>query len=326
MQKVAVVGAGGMGSIHARAYAKMPNAELVAVCDILPEVAERLGESLSVAAFPSLKKLLSEVEVDVVDVCVPTNVHLDIIKEAAAAKKHICSEKPLARTTGQAMEAVRICEEAGVTLFVAQVVRWFPEFKKLHDLIAGGSVGDPTVVRTSRCGTPPGRWFGDFKQSGGVILDLIIHDFDWLRWCFGKVRRVYARGLLDAGIAGRDYALVTLRHESGVISHVEGSWARPTGFQVSVEIAGTKGLLSFSSKDSTPLTIECRAKGDAEVGVIVPESPVSVDPYYQELEHFINCLEEGRTPDVTAQDGLEAVRICEAAMRSVSTGRPVVLA
>ena len=329
MKKVAVVGAGTMGRVHSGAYAKMPNAELVAIMDTLPEAAEKLAEAHSVRAYSDFKQMLSELEVDVVDVCVPTNVHLDYIKIAAAAGKHICAEKPLGRTIGQAQEAVRVCEEAGVVLFVAQVLRWFPDFKRLRDLIESGAIGTPVVARTTRASSFPrgtNDWFADMKASGGVALDMIIHDFDWLRWTFGKVKRIYARGLYDAGIPLTDYALVTLRFESGVVAHVEGNWARPSGFSTEVEVAGTEGLLHFASDQAVPLRIELKADAEAGPGVNVPSSPTSVDPYYQELEHFITCLEEGRTPDVTGQDGLEAVRIAESALRSISSGQPVALA
>lgn len=326
MQKVAVIGAGGMGAVHAAAYARMSQAELVAICDERTEAAEELAGKHSAKAFGSVDEMLAGVEADVVDICTPTPTHLELIKKVSAAGKNICSEKPLARTTGQAMEAVRVCEEAGVTLFVAQVVRWFPEFRRLHELIHSGAVGDVGMVRTSRCGCAPPGWFSDWKLSGGVVLDLIIHDFDWIRWTFGPVKRVYAKGLIDSGIPGKDYALVTLRMESGVIAHVEGSWARPSGFETSVEVAGSGGLLSFSSSESTPLTIQLEGKDGGQTGMIVPESPTLADPYYLELQHFIECLEEGRAPDVKAEDGLEAVRIADAALRSMSTRQPVVMA
>lgn len=329
MQKVAVIGTGTMGRVHTCAYAGIPNAEVVAICDSRMEAAEALASTHSARAFPSLGEMIAEVEIDLVDICTPTYTHVDLIKEAAAAGKHICCEKPLARTSGQAMEAVRVCDEAGVKLFVAHVLRWFPEFRKLHDLITNGAVGEAAIARTSRCSAYPrgwDDWFADMKRSGGVVLDMIIHDFDWLRWCFGKVSRVYARGLYEAAVPLTDYALVTLRFESGVIAHVEGSWARPGGFVTSVEVSGSDGLLSFSNTDSSPLTIELKAKGETGGGVSVPESPVSVNPYQLELEHFINCLETGAEPEVTAQDGVEAVRIGEAALRSISMGRPVSLA
>jgi len=329
MQRVAVVGAGTMGRVHAEAYARMPNAELVAICDTKPGAAEELAAKYSARPFTTMKSLMAWGEFDVIDISTPTNTHIDYIKPAAAAGKHICCENPLARTTGQAMEAVRVCDEAGVVLFPAQVLRWFPEFRKMHDLIKDGAVGTPVVARTTRGSAYPrgtDDWFADMKRSGGVAMDMIIHDYDWLRWCFGKVKRVYARGLYESNIPLTDYALVTLRFESGVIAHVEGNWAKPGGFIAAVEVAGTEGLLSFSSLESVPLTIELKAKDEEKVGVTVPESPTSRNPYYLELEHFINCLEEGRTPEVTAEDGLEAVRIAEAALRSIGTGRPVALA
>ncbi len=329
MQRVAVIGAGTMGRTHAEAYARMPNAELVAICDSRLGAAQQLADKYSARAFADINLLLSDVDLDLVDICTPTHTHIDYIKAAAAARKHICCEKPLTRTTGQAMEAVRICQEAGVMLFPAQVLRWFPEFRKMHDLIVSGAIGTPVVVRTSRCSAYPrgtDDWFADMKNSGGVALDMIIHDYDWLRWCFGKVKRVYARGLYESNIPLTDYALVTLRFENGVIAHVEGNWARPSGFVATVEVAGTEGLLSYSSTESVPLTVELKAKGEQKAGVTVPESPVSKSPYYLELEHLVNCLETGCKPEVSAEDGLEAVRIGEAALKSISTGQPIALA
>jgi len=329
MQRVAVIGTGTMGRVHIEAYARIPEAELVAICDTRLEAAEELAKAHSAEAFADLKSLLAEVEVDVVDICTPTSTHLDYIKQASEAGKHVCCEKPLCRTTGQALEALRLCEDAGVTLFVAHVLRWFPEFKRLHDLAVDGAIGNVVAVRTSRStGYPRGTddWFGNMKQSGGVVLDVLIHDFDWLRWCFGKVRRVYARGLYECGLPEVDHALVTLRFESGVIAHVEGTWMKPTGFETSVEIAGTGGLLNYSSKDAAPITIATKAKPGEAPPVPVPESPTLVSPYYLELKHLMECLESGAKPDVTGEDGVEAVRVAEAALRSISTGRPVSLA
>ncbi len=164
------------------------------------------------------------------------------------------------------------------------------------------------------------------QMSGGVVLDLMVHEFDWLRWCYGSVRRVYAKGLYSSQISGIDYALVTLKFDNGVIAHVEGNWARPSGFVTSVEVAGTEGLLHFRNTEARALVIERRRNEGDWPEDITPPSMALVDPYYQELAHFIDCLEEGRTPDVTAEDGIEAVRICEAALSSITTGEPVTLA
>ncbi|MCE5322273.1 Gfo/Idh/MocA family oxidoreductase [bacterium] len=329
MLKVALVGAGNMARVHAGAYAQMDEAELVAVCDINPDAAGKFAEEYPVQTFTDFTEMISKVDVDVVDVCTPTYAHLDCIKAAAEAGKHVACEKPLARTVGQAQEAAHICEEAGVTLFIAHVLRWFPEYLKIKELISSGAIGDVVEIRNVRSGAhprDPESWYSDYKKSGGVVLDLIVHDFDWLRWVFGKVRRVYARGMADSKIPLTDYALVTIRFESGVIAHVEGGWARPSGFFTSVEAAGTKGLLSFSNSESTPLVIERKAAEGETMSITVPESPTLENPYFQELRHFINCLEKGEKPDVLPDDGVEAVKIAEAALRSISSGQPVVLA
>lgn len=329
MQRVAVIGAGNMGRKHADIYAALPNAEVVAICDSRIEAAEEAAKAYSAQAFGSIDQVLRDAEVDVVDICTPTPTHLDNIKAAAAAGKHICCEKPLARTISQAMEAARICEEAGVTLFVAHVLRWFPEYKRLRELILSGSIGETVEIRTTRGGKLCGgadNWFTNWQMSGGAVLDLLIHDFDWLRSVYGSVRRVYAKGLYNAGIPGTDYALVTLRFDNGVIAHVEGNWARPSGFVMGVEVAGTEGMLDYRSTDSTPLTIERKTPDGIPSENVTPESLALKDPYYLELEHFVECLEEGRSPDVTPEDGVEAVRISEAALRSITTGEPVTLA
>ena len=329
MQRVAVIGAGTMGRTHAKAYAAIPNAELVAVCDTRLDAAEELAKAHSARAFSGIEQALQEAEFDVVDICTPTPTHLEHIKAAAAAGKHISCEKPLARSISQAMEAARVCREAGVTLFVAHVVRWFPEYRRLREIIKSGAIGETVEVRTSRGGMLHGgtdNWFTNWQMSGGAVLDLMIHDFDWLRWCYGSVRRVYAKGLYNSHIPGKDHALVTLRFDNGVIAHVEGNWARPDRFVTSVEVAGTQGLLSFSNTESVPLVIKRQSPDGVVTDNSVPDILAAKDPYHLELEHFIGCLEEGKTPDVTAEDGVEAVRISEAALRSITTGEPVTLA
>jgi predicted dehydrogenase len=328
MQRVAVIGAGKIGRTHAEAYAAIPNAELVAICDSRTDVAEEMAKEFSAKAVADVDQLLKEVEVDAIDVCTPTPAHLDVIKAAAAAGKHIACEKPLARTISQAMEADRICEEAGVTLFVAHVVRWFPEYRKLKSLIESGAIGETVEVRASRQSKAPlrpGNWLTNVQTSGGVVLDLVIHEFDWLRSVYGNVRRVYAKGLYNSHIPDADYALVTLRFENGVIAHIEGSWQKPSGFTMDMEIAGTEGLLEFRSDSSSALVIETKGT-DAQPGQLVYQNCESVNPYQLELQHFIDCLETGKTPDVTGKDGIESVRIAEAALRSITTGEPVTLA
>jgi predicted dehydrogenase len=229
---------------------------------------------------------------------------------------------------------IQACDAAGVPLFVAHVLRFFPEFATAKTQVDSGAVGQVAAVRTRRGGPCPrgtDNWFAKPGMSGGCILDLIIHDFDWLRWTFGEVERVFAKGLAashpEVEEVERDYALVTLRFASGVMAHVEGTWADPGGFKVAFEIAGDQGLLeyNFNQPAGAPF-VSALAEADAgRAAVPVPESPTAVNPYQAELAHFLDSLERGVPAMVTGKDGLEAVRIGEAAIESARTGQVVTL-
>src|SRR5205085_108295 len=143
---------------------------------------------------------------DVVDVCVPTPAHRAAVEAAlAAGVEHVFVEKPIARTVADAEAMLAAAARAGATLYVGHVVRFTPAFVALREAVLRGDVGTPAVVRTARGGPyPAGTWFADRAQSGGAVVDMLVHDFDWLRWTFGEVERVYCR---IAGAAGRvDYA------------------------------------------------------------------------------------------------------------------------
>lgn len=335
MLRVALVGAGGMAGVHATCYSRIENAELVGVLDIRPEAAQALARKHGVKAFEDFDTMLTELRPDVVDVCCPTAWHAEYVCRAAERAKElgikgISTEKPMARTVEECERMAKACEEAGIPLFIGQVVRFFPEYTLAKQQVESGSIGKPAAIRTRRGGPMPrawNDWYGNFELSGGLILDLIVHDFDWLRWTFGEVERVFARGLTDTKMPEYDYALVILRFKSGAIAHVEGTWNYPAGFGVNFEIAGDEGLLEYSFNQPTgaPVTKVLRGNDETRAGVALPESPTGVDPYQMELAHFITCLEQGTTPIITPQDGIEAVRIALAAIESINTGKPVTL-
>ena len=328
MQKVALVGTGHMGTAHGNAYTSMPNAELVALMDIRPDEAEKLASAVGGQYFTDFDKMLAATNPDVIDVCVPTPWHKEYVLKAAAAGKHVVTEKPMARTLDDCREMIEATNRAGVTFMIGHVLRFFPEFAAAKAQVDAGAVGKPAVVRTSRGGGYPrawNNWFGNFEWSGGAVLDLIIHDFDWLRWTFGEVERVYAKGLINSGIDETDYALVTLRFKSGVIAHVEGTWLNPTGFTVTFEVVGDRGMIEFSNKTAVPLVVARTQTEEQKVGVPIPESPTTKNPVYQELQHFIDCVETGAKPCITPEDGMRAVEIALAALESIRTGKPVVL-
>lgn len=159
----------------------------------------------------------------------------------------------------------------------------------------------------------------DHHRSGGVLIDLAIHDFDWLRWTLGEVKHLYSRSLGAKTMQGPDYALTTLTFESGAVAHVETTWMDPSGFRVTFEVAGSGGLIQYDSRDTSILQTHVGGK-------VAKESPVAPldDPYYRELRGFLTAVSDGTPLPVTGYDGLMALSIALAALESAKTDRVVV--
>ncbi|ANE45320.1 oxidoreductase [Paenibacillus swuensis] len=324
--KVAVVGCGGMGSIHAHSYAKMPAVKLVGVCDIRMEMAEELAGETGTTAFGSLEAMITAVDPDVVSITLPSYLHKDYVCKAADFGKHIICEKPLALTSNDAEEISRYCEHKGVQLYVGHVVRFFPEYVRMKQEIDAGRVGRVGVAHARRVGEHPGNkslWFKEMEKSGGVILDLMVHDIDYMRWTLGEVKSVYCLNHRDEKM---DYALVTLVFHNGTIANLEGFWGYPGSFRTSAEFAGSKGIIQNDSMASQSLHIrKASVNFDRSKFAEVPQSPGYKSPYDLELAHFLACIQEQQEPRVTAKDACQAVRIAEAALESARTGNVVML-
>ncbi|CEG26444.1 Gfo/Idh/MocA family protein [Bacillus sp. B-jedd] len=329
MQKILMIGAGTMGMEHAASYYAMEDVQLVGIVDLRKEQAEKIIGAHDTKVFATIEEAVESLEqIDVIDICVPTFLHKEYVIKAADYGIDVICEKPLSYSLQDAREMIDYCKAKNVKLFVGHVVRFFPQYAQVRELIQQGAIGEIGVVRTRRGGNFPagwGDWYADHSKSGGVILDLIIHDFDFLRWTFGEVERVFAKGLAGRNIEHLDYALVTLVFESGVIAHVEGSWAHQT-FSTQFEFAGKKGILEYDSLKEEPVLLSVRESAEEKGGVAVPQSPLKVSPYRTELEHFLDCLKTNETPIVTAEDAYKAMEISAAALQSLKTGLPVTLA
>lgn len=324
--KIVVIGAGTMGSVHAPSYAAMAGVELVGIVDPRTEVVEALAARTGTKAYATYDEFLLERDSDVVDICVPTPFHRGYIERAAKRGKHVVCEKPLALSLADAEADIKVCRENNVRLFVGQVVRFFPEYRKIYAAVQEGALGRVGTARTFRGGAFPtasNDWYANAHMSGTLVTDMMIHDFDFLRWCFGDVERVYAKSLMPYEANRIDHALVSLRFQNGVIAHAEGTWAMPAGFHTAIEVAGCEGMLTHSSDDTAPIHLS-RRETSAGGGVVeVPSSPLVHHPYYRELAHFIDCIRTGQPADVEPEDALEALRISLAAMESIRTGRVV---
>jgi predicted dehydrogenase len=322
--KVAVLGCGGMGRLHASMYARIDGVQVTAVCDEDADCAQTLADLAGAQCFQSFERMLAEADFEAVSITLPSYLHKPYTLQAARAGKHVICEKPIALNLEDADEMIRCCEENGVRLFVGHVVRFFPEYVHMKQDVDQGKIGRPGVAHAKRGGPHPGNarpWFKAFDKSGGVIIDLMIHDLDYLRWTFGEVSSLYAMQHSDANI---DYALVTLQFENGAIANVEANWGYPGPFHTKAEIAGSGGVVIADSLKSASLHIHKASPANAASPfVAVPESPGFHSPYELELGHFVVCIRNNEEAKVTPQDAYKALAIALAAVDSARSGKAI---
>jgi UDP-N-acetylglucosamine 3-dehydrogenase len=333
MIRVAVIGAGGMGAVHIRVLATMPDVQITWIADQNLERARSAAVAVGARPTTDNNDAIAAADVDAVIVATPTPFHRPVVKQAAAHGKHVFCEKPIARTVGDAEAMIAACDAAAVRLMVGHVVRFFPEYARAKEVLDAGTLGTIGVARTSRLSfSPQGEraWFNDLEQSGGMVVDLMIHELDTLRWWFGDVERIYAKGLTFTPYQPtRDYALATLRFANGVIAHVEASWAH-AGFRTMFEISGEHGTLRHDSEATAAIRLERSNWADSGPGM-GPRAPVSYRghsgerPYAAELRHFVDRIGDGKPFLTEGVEGLRALELSLATLESIRTGRPVTL-
>jgi scyllo-inositol 2-dehydrogenase (NAD+) len=323
--RVALVGAGRAGSVHAGNLADYAaRAEVVAVVDERREAAEALGASTS------LDEALERC--DAVVISVPTFTHRDLVVHAAEAGKHVFCEKPMALTLAECDDMIDAAERAGVVLQIGFMRRFQPEFVEARRRIEAGDVGEPMVIKslTRGPGLPP-PWAWDLERSNGMLAEVNSHDFDSVRWLAGsEIERVYAEVANHKGPARGveaedfyDNAVVSLRFASGAIGTIDGTCPADYGYDARVEIVCSEGLLVVGDLRGQAL-VEVR---DRDVGTVTPLHRTWPDrfrdAYRAEIRSFVDSALEGAEPAVSGADGRAAVAAVLAANRSWQEGRPV---
>ncbi|GAB3567623.1 Gfo/Idh/MocA family protein [Spelaeicoccus albus] len=323
--KIGLIGAGGIATAHLPAWVEQGHDVRVYTAD--GKAADLVGRFGGTVA-DSFDDVLAWC--DAADVCTPTPTHRAIVEQAAAAGVHVMCEKPLARTSADARAAVAACAEAGVLLFPAHVVRFFPAYRAANEAVQRGDIGAPGVLRFSRIAEFPGRsgWYADEAQSGGILMDLMIHDLDQARRLAGPAASIYAvrrqRGAGDR-IVGAAHAVVT--HASGAISHCASVWSPPgTTFRTTFDLAGSDGILSYDSTAHPGLEFDGARSSERPETAYLPPMTSAETPYAAEIREFATAITTGAAVSVTAADGIAAVDLALAGMKSLETGQRIELA
>ena len=315
-----------MAGYHALNITRMPHCTLVALG--APEYSTMTRDVATAAGAPcydDASAVFTRGDIDAVIIATPTDTHAAVAVAAMQAGKHVFVEKPLARTLVDARAIIDASIRYQRHLMTGHVVRYFADYAQAHQLITTGGIGQPRIARTTRCGAFPGggrHWYADLQRSGGVLLDLIVHDYDWLRWTFGPADRIYARGLINAGFDRKDAAMSIVHFASGVIAYAEASWAYPNGFRTSLEVSGSNGLIQHANDDVLDISLNAFADTTAS---LAPDVDGHEDPYLAQLRDFVAWCAGGPAPRSVAEDGYEALRMSLAALESVQTGRAVSL-
>jgi predicted dehydrogenase len=333
--KIGIVGLGFMAATHIRAYQKVPAADIVALCS--PSGRHLDGDFTTVAGnintgdplkldvsnlkcVRSFEEMIALPDLDLVDICAPTAAHPSLAIAALKAGKHVLCEKPMARTSAEAEEMVAAAKAAGRILMPAMPVRFWPEWAWVADAIKKQEFGRALSARFRRVAEPPGwgaKHFGDGKLSGGALLDLHVHDTDFVQFCFGKPTAVYSRGYVKH-TGAIDHVVTQYEVPGGAIVHAEGAWAMAPGFGFSMAytVNFERATVDYDMARG-PESLKVFEGGQARV-VTCP----GPDGYVREVEHVLTQIQAGAKATVIApEEGLHAVQICEAEERSVRSGR-----
>lgn len=328
---VGIIGAGRIGKVHATSIANyLPNVKIKAVSDVNENAARELAEKMGIPdCYGDYKKILEDPEIDAVLICSSTDTHSPISVEAANAGKHIFCEKPIDHDLGKIKEVLAAVEKAGVKYQVGFNRRFDHNFKAVKEAVSSGKIGDIHLVKiTSRDPQEPPLEY--IKVSGGIFLDMTIHDFDMARYLSGsEVTEVYAIGdcLINPDIKSAgdvDTAVVTLKFENGAMGIIDNSRRAAYGYDQRAEVFGSKGAVSISNDTQSSAVLS------TEQG-IVSEKPLYffLERYMQsfadEISQFVEAIEKNGETPVNANDGLRAVLIGKAAQKSLKEGRPVLI-
>ena len=325
MTGVALLGGGFMARIHANSYSSLSDrAQVRVVCAL--DGAEAIAEGLGAEVAREWEEAIAAPGVDAVDICLPTPLHRPVAERAFALGRHVLVEKPVALSLEDADAMGAAAKAAGRVLMVGHVLRYFPEVIELRRLVEAGELGAPRAVSALRLSAPPdwNEWMLDPARSGGVIVDMMIHDFDIAAALLGEPRRVRA-----VAAAGGRHVNALVEHERGDAA-IEGSHAMPPSypFTAALRVLCDGGLLEHAFVTGAGDEV-----ADDEAASVLAIHPAagearrfheSVDPWATQIGHFLDCIADGGAPrDGSFAQARAALAVALAARRSAQTGETV---
>jgi len=326
MLKIAVIGTGFIGSVHAKNIARHPGAELVAVSDANIEFATKIAEITGAKVVSDIAEIFNKA-IDAVLIATPTNTHVDYLKRAAEAGKAIYCEKPIGLDYEEAEQAVRAVRAAGVPVMLGFNRRFDASHAAVKEAVDRGDVGKVEIIQlTSRGPKPPPISY--VKVSGGQLRDQTIHFFDLLRWLTNdEPVEVYAIGaaLVDPAIgeAGDvDTSIVSIRMASGALCQIDSSRRAAYGYDERIEVFGSEGMAESARQNYRGLSLY-KGHQILQDGLHPGWFERIEQSYYEAIDAFLKSVEKGEPPSPSLEDGLKAQLIADKATESIKTGQAI---
>jgi myo-inositol 2-dehydrogenase/D-chiro-inositol 1-dehydrogenase len=321
-----LLGAGRIGKVHGRAVSQNPDARLVAVADALPAAAEALAGQYGIET-RSIEAIEAADDIDAVVICTPTDTHADLIERFARAGKGIFCEKPVDLSLARVRDCLKVVEATGATLMVGFNRRFDPDYRALKAAIDEGRIGAVEMVTlTSRDPGPPP--YDYIERSGGIFRDMTIHDFDVARWLLGEeVETVQAAAsvLVDPEIGRRgdfDSVNVILTTAGGRQCTITNSRRATYGYDQRIEVLGSKGAVAAENTRQANIEV-ATAEGFTRPPLLDFFMSRYTAAYAAEIAAFVAALRDGTPPPTTGHDGLMALALADAALKSVAERRVV---
>ena len=319
--KIGIAGAGLMGETHALNYQKIQDVKVFALAERNEERSEKFLKTFHpVKVYQDVFDMINDNEIDVIDICLPTPLHVPVTIASLNNNKHVLLEKPIALTIEDALKIKDAEEKSNAKLMIAHVLRFWPQYTVIQKYIQDELLEQGiTEIYASRFNELPlwseGTWIMEEEQSGGLIIDLMIHDIDFITWNLGKVNRVWCTGIHNSNNFAIQVMSV-LEMANGAVAYVEGGYLHPSQAGLSSQMrvyTGNSLLEMYSHQNNIVLT---RSNGPREE-LKVP----SMDGYYEEIKYFIDCIRHDKEiRQVTTEDAIGSLKICLSLKESLKQG------
>jgi len=328
MNKLAIIGAGMISYSHANAVKALPNAVLAAVADINETAAKKLALENDCLYFTDTGKMLREVELDAVIICLPTFLHEKYVTLCAAHGVNVLCEKPVEMTAAATENMLKAVNSAGIVFMVAQVVRFWTGYAEIKEMADSGELGEVYMAYASRCSVLQSwgnTWLMDPEQGGGAIQDMHVHDIDYLRYLLGPMDYVFCHANKDF-TGCWNHVMTSIAYQNGQKAVAEAAFTMQEGypFSMSLKIAATKATIEFYYRAG--FCIGERDSLDAEIRIYRPgkkplkKQPGLYDAYTKQLAYYLGCLEKRILPErVPQSENLEVIKAVCAIKESAET-------